>query len=68
MRQYAPDARLVKEIALPANQTSSIIFGGEKLNGALVTSAAVGRESGEDGGIWLINPDCTGVEEFRAVI
>ena len=68
VRQYAPDARLVKEIALPANQTSSVIFGGEKLNGALVTSAAVGREPGEDGGIWLINPDCTGVEEFRAVI
>ena len=68
VRQYAPDGQLMKEVAFPANQTSSIIFGGEKLDSALVTSAAVGREAGEDGGIWLIDPACSGVEEFRAII
>ena len=68
VRQYSPAGKLLKEVTLPANQTSSIIFGGEDLSGALVTSAAVGREPGEDGGIWLIDPGCTGVEEFRAII
>ena len=68
VRQYDPAGQLTNEIPLPANQTSSIIFGGEKLDGALVTSAAVGREAGEDGGIWLIGPGCTGVEEFRASV
>ena len=68
VRCYSPEGKLLKEVAIPANQTSSIIFGGEKLEGALVTSAAVGREAGEDGGIWLLEPGCHGVEEFRAII
>lgn len=68
VRKYSPEGELLQETGLPANQTSSIIFGGEKLDGALVTSAAVGTETGEDGGIWLIDPGCTGVEEYRAVI
>ena len=68
VRCYSPEGKLLKEVAIPANQTSSIIFGGEALEGALVTSAAVGREAGEDGGIWLLEPGCRGVEEFRAII
>lgn len=68
VRQYAPDGKLLREMPLPADQVSSIIFGGEKLDGALVTSAAVGMETVENGGIWLINLSCQGGEEHRAIL
>ena len=66
LRQYSPTGALLKEVPMPAGQVSSVIFGGEKLDGMLVTSAAVGAPEPENGGIFLIDPQTQGVEEYWA--
>lgn len=66
LRQYSPEGILLKEIPMGAGQVSSVTFGGETLEGMLVTSAAVGAPEPENGGIFLIDPGTQGVEEHRA--
>lgn len=66
IRQYSPEGELLQEIPMDASQVSSVIFGGEKLDTLLVTSAAVGAPEGENGGIWLLEPGCVGIPEHTA--
>ena len=43
--RFTPDGRLDRSIAIPASKVTSIVFAGEKLDRAFVTSAADGCES-----------------------
>lgn len=67
VRQYSPEGKLLQEVPMGASQVSSVTFGGEKLDVLMVTSAAVGAPEGENGGIWLLTPGATGVQEYAAV-
>ncbi len=66
IRQYSADGELLRQIDLPATQPSSVIFGGERQNKLMVTSAAVGAPELENGSIWLLAPGCQGREEYAA--
>lgn len=66
VRQYSPEGQLLQEIPMTASQISSVIFGGEKLDTLLVTSAAVGAPEPDNGGIWLVSPGCVGAQEYSA--
>ncbi len=66
VRRYSPEGALLQQISLGADQVSSVMFGGEDLETLLVTSASVGAETGENGGIWLLEKAGRGAEEYRA--
>ena len=66
VRRFGPDGAQRAEFSLPASQISSVAFGGAQLDRLLVTSASIGTDGGEEGGIWLLEPGARGVEEFRA--
>lgn len=68
VERYTPEGALAQTYPLPAGQVSSVTFGGAGLDTLLVTSAAIGASGGQDGGIWMLRPGATGVEEYRAVL
>lgn len=45
LRRYTPDGRLDREVFFPATQTSSVTFGGARLDEIYVTSAAISEGS-----------------------
>lgn len=66
VRSYAPDGALGTVLSFPPRQVSSVTFGGPDLDRLLVTSAAVGTSSPEEGGIWTGPAPCRGAEDSRA--
>lgn len=68
VRCYTPDGALCRQMDFPARQISSVAFGGPDGRCMMVTSAAVGREDGEEGGIWLTAAPAAGAAENRALL
>lgn len=64
--RYTPEGILAASYPIPAHQVSSVTIGGANLDTLLVTSAAIGSNESEDGGIWMMRPGVKGVEEYRA--
>lgn len=67
VRRFSPEGKVERSIALPASQTSSCAFGGERLDRMFVTSAAEGVDEPHGGALFEIDPDCRGLlpEHYR---
>jgi D-xylonolactonase len=67
IRQFTPEGTLLRTIALPAPQITSLAFGGDKLDQLLVTSARVGLDDATleryplAGSIFVLEPGVQGV-------
>ena len=67
IRQFTPEGTLLRTIALPAPQITSMAFGGDKLDQLLVTSARVGLDDATleryplAGSIFVLEPGVQGV-------
>jgi xylono-1,5-lactonase len=66
VRRFAPDGSLVREIAMPVSQPTSVAFGGAALDTLFVTSATVGLSPQERaaqpdaGGLFRLEPGVKG--------
>ncbi len=65
VRRYSPEGELLDTLPLPALQVSSVILGGEALRTLMVTSARVGSDVPDDGGVYLMDVPFAGREEAR---
>ena len=69
LRHYAPNARLIQQIELPAQNVTSCIFGGADLDELFVTTAGGKAESGTlDGALFRLKPGARGMREHRSKV
>ena len=66
VRRFSPLGEEIGCISLPASQVSSVAFGGKDGKTLMVTSASIGSEGPDEGGIWLVMPDARGRVEYAA--
>ena len=63
--RFSPDGELDRAIALPASQITSCTFAGEDLDRMFVTSAAIGVDEEQGGGLFEVDPGCRGLPTHR---
>lgn len=66
IRQYSPGGELLREVALPVSQPTSMCFAGTGLDTLVITTAAYGLDESQlaleplAGGVFTFKPGCTG--------
>jgi sugar lactone lactonase YvrE len=69
VRQYTPDGRLAREVAVPAKNPTCVVFGGAELSELFVTSARQEMSTDEleraphAGGVYRVCPGAVGLAD-----
>ncbi|PAX08373.1 gluconolaconase [Sphingomonas lenta] len=63
--RFDPDARIERDIRLPASQITSMAFAGERLDRMFVTSAGDGVDEPHGGALFEVDPGVQGVEPHK---